>query len=43
MMVAPKTDDTIPIRRLATQIPENVAHLLWAQLRGQLAMRRPAA
>jgi len=48
MMLAPHTDDHLPIRKLQTHFqrthrpnPRWNAHVLWAQLRGQLTMRAP--
>ena len=46
MMLAPHTDDHVPIRKLQTQLmrerrpyARDVARMLWAQRRGELSMR----
>jgi AcrR family transcriptional regulator len=50
MMLAPLTDDHVPVRKLETHLrregcgnARQVARLLWAQLRGQLSMRDDGA
>jgi hypothetical protein len=50
MMLAPLTDDHVPLRKLETQLrrercgsERQVARRLWVQLRGQLSMRHEDA
>jgi hypothetical protein len=56
MMLAPKTIDDVPVRRLETQVrrcmsegsmppgnAEEIALVLWAQMRGHLSMRHEGA